>query len=377
MKKSITFLTILKQLITADDIASILKQYDYLDIARKFTVSSLLDFFAIASVNQWKSFRTGGDIATSYGLSSCDYSTVAKKASDVPFEIFKEILALTISRCNREIRRKTRFPKELLLVDSTTITVGENRLSWAPYHGERSGVKLHIALKHSTNSPVKVVETTGLKHDSPVLDELADSNCIIVADRAYLNIKRSDFFGKEKQSFVIRIKNNIELSNKRPLKRIVDAESNVVEDFTCKLGTIQNRSTRRHRVVEFTDYEGKTIRVVTNLYHVTAEEIAAMYKARWGVEVFFRWIKQNLNVPRLFGTSKNAVFNQLFAGLIAYVILHYFYSSTKRNIKTKKLSFIGFTRILLAGTFSLEWQSAIRQFYFQCFGHENNMDING
>lgn len=134
MKKAITFLTILKHLITEDDIRTILKQYGYVDITRKFTVSSLLDFFAIASVNQWKSFRTGGDIATSYGLCSCDYSTASKKASDVPFEIFKELLTLTMSRCNRELRRTTKFPKELLLVDSTTITVGENRLSWAPYH---------------------------------------------------------------------------------------------------------------------------------------------------------------------------------------------------------------------------------------------------
>ena len=80
MKKSITFLTILKHLITTDDITTILKQYDYVDTARKFTVLSLLDFFAIASANQWKSFRHGADVVTSYGLSSCDYSTASKKA---------------------------------------------------------------------------------------------------------------------------------------------------------------------------------------------------------------------------------------------------------------------------------------------------------
>lgn len=377
MKKSITFLTILKHLITADDIATILKQYDYVDTARKFTVSSLLDFFMIASASQWKSFRHGSDVVTSDGLYFCDYSTVSKKASHVPLEIFKEILALTMSRCNRDIRRATRFPKELLLVDSTTITVGKNRLSWAPYHGERSGVKLHIALKHSNNNLEKVVETTGLKHDSPVLDQLVDKNCILVADRAYLQIKRSDCFVKEKQSFVIRIKGNVELSHKKSLKRIMNAKSNIVEDFTCKLGTVQNRSDKRHRVVEFIDYEGKTIRVVTNLYHVTAEEIAAMYKARWGVELFFRWIKQNLNVPRLFGTTKNAVFNQLFAALIAYVILNYFYNSTKRNIKTKTLSLIGFTRILFTGKFSVEWQVAIRQFYGSHFLTRKIVDING
>ena len=102
--------------------------------------------------------------------------------------------------------------------------------------------------------------------------------------------------------------------------------------------------------------------MVTNLYSITAEEIAAMYKARWGVELFFRWIKQTLNVPRLFGTTKNAVFNQLFVALITYVILNYVYHGTKKKIKGKALSLIGFTRTLLAGTFSIEWQVAILQF---------------
>ena len=70
---------------------------------------------------------------------------------------------------------------------------------------------------------------------------------------------------------------------------------------------------KRHRVVEFIDYEGRTMRVITSLMNITAEEVAEIYKSRWAIESFFRWIKQNLNVPVLFGTTKNAVFNQLFA----------------------------------------------------------------
>ena len=79
-----------------------------------------------------------------------------------------------------------------------------------------------------------------------------------------------------------------------------DGNSNVINDYTCQVGTKQKRSHHRHRVVEFTDYEGKIIRVAT----ISAEMVANIYKAQWGVELFFRWIKQNLNVPRLFGTTK-------------------------------------------------------------------------
>jgi IS4 transposase len=94
------------------------------------------------------------------------------------------------------------------------------------------------------------------------------------------------------------------MSRKKSLKRMSDGNSNVINDYTCQVEMKQKRSIHRQRVVEFTDYEGKIIRVVTNLYHVSAEMVANIYKARWEVELFFRWIKQNLNVPRLFGTTK-------------------------------------------------------------------------
>lgn len=103
------------------------------------------------------------------------------------------------------------------------------------------------------------------------------------------------------------MKENLELSTVKSLQRLSEKGSYVTYGFTCWLGTPQARSKKRHRVVFFTNQEGHKIRVVTSLFHVTAEEIACMYKARWGIESFFRWIKQNLNVPKLFGQTPNAV----------------------------------------------------------------------
>ena len=97
----------------------------------------------------------------------------------------------------------------------------------------------------------------------------------------------------------------------------------MTDDITCTIGTPPKQTKKRHRVVQFTDYEGKDMRVVTSLMDVTAEEITAMDKLRWAIESFFRWVKQNLNVPVLFGTTSNAVFNQLFAAMIAYVLLKF------------------------------------------------------
>lgn len=117
---------------------------------------------------------------------------------------------------------------------------------------------------------------------------------------------------------------------------------------------MQKRSKLRHRVVEFADYEGKIIRVVTNHATTSLLKPLRLCTKHVSVELFFRWIKQNLNVSRLFGTTKNAVFNQLFVALISYVILNFFIAGLK-NVKPQGVSLISFTRRLFAGTFSPEW----------------------
>ena len=166
---------------------------------------------------------------------------------------------------------------------------------------------------------------------------------------------------KTKQDFVVRLKDNIQLNRKKSLKRAVVEGANIVADFTCTLGTTQKQTKERHRVVEFTDYGGAIVRVVTNLRDVTAEEIAGMYKERWAIESFFRWIKQKLNVPVLFGTMKNAVFNQLFAALIAYVLLKFLHTEGHKKNNCKRLSFAGFTRQLLCATLPIEWRIGIKE----------------
>ncbi|EIT86174.1 transposase of IS5377-like element [Fictibacillus macauensis ZFHKF-1] len=171
-------------------------------------------------------------------------------------------------------------------------------MPWALYHGHRSGIKLHVSFTNETEMPLQIIETTGLKHDGPIGKELEDTRFILVGDRAYFSIdKVNRYVSKEqKQSFVLRLKDNIQLNRKKSLQRSRPQGSNVTADFTCTMGTPQKQTKKRHRVVEFTDYEGKATRVVTDLMNVAAEEIAEMYKSRWAIESFFRWIKQHLNV---------------------------------------------------------------------------------
>ncbi|WP_176706345.1 IS4 family transposase [Paenibacillus hemerocallicola] len=209
----------------------------------------------------------------------------------------------------------------LLLIDSTTMTVGKTRLPWAPYHGERAAIKLHVTLQDQNMQPLNVTETIGSKHDGPVCESLENTDFIMVMDRAFGKLERLDRYKQDGQSFVIRLHDNVHLKNPHALRRLVAEGSSVIRDITCQLGTPQCRSEKRHRIVIFRDFEGREIRVVTDLLGITAEQIALIYKARWQIEVFFRWIKQHLNIPTLFGTTENAVYGQLFCALIVFVLL--------------------------------------------------------
>lgn len=362
MKKNITFPNLLQKIVSEEERAIIQTAIGYKDTARKLDVLTLIKYLICASMNEFKSYRHCADVGEQYGLPQVNHSTLSKKASHLDYHVMKKLFDLVVSKCNRMTRRAMKLPNGLLIVDSTTITVGKTRLPWAVYHGERSGIKLHVSYTPKTDMPLQVVETIGRLHDGPVGEQLVDSRFVLVEDRAYFKITRIDQFVSEHQEFVIRMKENIEIVRPHALKRLEQLESPVTRDITCQLGTSQSRSEKRHRVVFFKDDDGHEMRVVTNLMNVAPEVIADMYKARWKIETFFRWIKQNLNVPVLFGTTENAVFNQLFAALITYVLLKWLYTKTSERQVFKTVSFVTFQRQLVGNNLPIDWQSEMSTF---------------
>ena len=361
MNKNNTIFTLIQNFLSEEEWQSILSEFGYVETARKCTVPILISYLIGAATNEWKSLRHAADVGPSNGLVSVNHSSLSKYLKALDYGIIKRIFEVIVRKLNRAARRQLKMPKTLLAVDSTTITVGKTRLPWAVYHGERSGIKLHVSFTNETSMPLKVVETTGLKHDGPIGEFLEDKRFILVCDRAYFSIDKIDRYLKEHQHFVLRLKDNVQLNRKKSLQGSRTNDSNVTADFTCTLGTSQKQTKKRHRVVQFMDHEGKEIRVVTSLMDITAEEIANMYKSRWAIESFFRWIKQNLNVPVLFGTTKNAVFNQLFAALIAYVCLKFLHTEGIKKNNTKPLSFVGFTRMFLCAALPLEWRIRMKE----------------
>lgn len=362
MKKHTISLQLIQRFLTDDELKDILQEFNVQEKARKCTVRVLLSYLIHAAANEWKSLRHSADVGASVGLISIEHSSLSKHMKALDKAIMKCIFTVIVNKLNRSARRSMKLPKkQLLLIDSTTVTVGKTRLPWAIYHGEKSGIKLHVSYTHTTGMPLKVVETTGRKNDGPIGIQLEAPRFIIVGDRAYFSIDKVDRYLGSGQDFVFRLKENILLNRKKSLQRNCLNGSNVATDFTCILGSSQKQTEKRHRVVEFLDDDGDLIRVVTSLMDVSAEEIADIYKSRWAIESFFRWIKQNLNVPVLFGTTENAVFNQLFAALIAYVILKWLHVHSQKQPYCKRLSFAGFLRMLLCDTLQVEWKIALRE----------------
>ncbi|ALP35819.1 hypothetical protein ASL14_06190 [Paenibacillus sp. IHB B 3084] len=130
-----------------------------------------------------------------------------------------------------------------------------------------------------------MVETLGSKHNGPVSEALAQPGYIVVMDRAYGKLERLDYFKIQGQSFVIRLRDNVHLEKPHALSRLQKADSSAIRDITCQLGTPQCRSKQHHRVVMFRDFEGREIRVVTDLMQVTVEQIAHTAKTKDSIEI--------------------------------------------------------------------------------------------
>ncbi|WP_233434119.1 transposase, partial [Geobacillus stearothermophilus] len=119
---------------------------------------------------------------------------------------------------------------------------------WAPYPGERAGVKLDVADSPESSVPADGVETTGLRHDGPVGEQLTNAPQVLVEDLAYFKIERLDRFVEQQQLFVIRMNDNIELHQKKSFNRLPSASSAVQADFTCQMGTNDYSSNHTQRV---------------------------------------------------------------------------------------------------------------------------------
>jgi len=208
-------------------------------------------------------------------------------------------------------------------LDSTTIDLCLSVFPWARFRSTKSAVKLHTLLDLHGNIPSFIHISDGKMHDVHALDMLLpEPGAIYVMDRGYVDFARLHALHQAGAFFVTRAKSNLDAH--RVYSAPVDRTMGLICDQTITLdGYLTGRDNPEHlRRIRFRDPEtGKTLVFLTNQTTLPALTICALYKSRWQVELFFKWIKQHLRIKRFYGTSENAVKTQIWIAVSVYVLV--------------------------------------------------------
>ncbi len=211
----------------------------------------------------------------------------------------------------------------LYALDSTTIDLCLSLFPWAKFRQHKAAVKMHTLLDLHGNIPTFIRITNGKVHDINILDEIQpEAGAFYVMDRGYIDFERLYWFTLSSAFFVIRTKQNVILQ--RRYWHPVDKTTGVRSDHTVILTAIDSVKAYPDalRRVSYLDVETrKRFKFLTNNFTLPALTIAHIYKSRWQVELFFKWIKQHLRIKAFFGTSENAVKTQIWIAVSVYVLV--------------------------------------------------------
>ena len=251
-------------------------------------------------------------------------STLSYANARRPWQLFESLfydqLALAQSLAPK---KKLRFKNKLLSLDATVIDLCLSMFNWATFRQTKGAVKLHLLLDHDGYLPVYAHLTEGNVHELRVAKSLHfPKGSVVVMDRAYVDYRQFARWTKAGIFFVTRLKENANYWDFED--RPVPKNSNVLKDQLIRLNPITAGAPCREdlRLVTVWDERNQCeVRLLTNQMHFGASTIAAIYRERWQIELFFKALKQNLKIKTFVGTSANAVRIQIWTALIAILLL--------------------------------------------------------
>jgi IS4 transposase len=263
------------------------------------------------------------DFQKAIGIDSISASQLSRKNNKLDPEALQAILCNLISQLHRLQGPAATRIGPVKVIDSSTISLCLNKYRWATFRKTKAGVKLHLRVTFAEPGlvfPDKAVITPAKPADHTQMDVLIDeADATYLMDRGYLDYRKYDDYCVRGIRFVSRLKNNaiVEEVEAFPATK----ESKIVRDVKVILGKGNKRMKHALRMIETTDSKGNLVRIITNRFDLTAEELGDLYRSRWQIEIFFRWVKQNLKLTCFYGTEENAVMNQIWVCLIAYCLL--------------------------------------------------------
>ena len=297
-------------------------------------------------------------------------STFADANNRRPASFFEALFGLMYRRCQPLApKHKFRFKNKLFSLDATVVSLCLSLFPWASFRRTKGGIKMHTLLDHDGYLPAFVAISPAREPDIKKARSLSlPKGSIVVEDLGYTDYDRYGQLTTQKIFFVTRQKRN---ARYRVLaRRPVNAALGLVSDETILLTGAKARKCPKplRRVVYQDPATAKVYVFLTNHFRLAAKTIADIYKERWQIEIFFRWIKQNLKIKAFIGNSENAVMSQIYAALIVYLLLCY--TKFLCNLSVTLQNFIRILQLNLFRTCSL-------QELFEPPGPtSNNMNVN-
>ena len=276
------------------------------------------------------------------GFTGVNKSTLSDANTKRDYRIFEDTFYHLLTRCKQLTpKHNFRFNNPLYTIDATTIDLCLSVFPWAKFRTTKGALKMHCLYDHSGALPTFLTVTDAKHHDVRVAKEASFPlvpDSIVSIDKAYIDYTWLYSLTQEGVWFVTRAKSNIdcEVTGQHEV-----SGKGVLDDQRIVL---KGHYSRKHypdelRIVRFYDEERqKTLTFLTNNFKLAASTIARIYKARWQIELFFKWIKQNLKIKSFLGTSKNAVLTQIWTAMIYYLLLAYIKYQTKYGHSLLQLS---------------------------------------
>ena len=252
-------------------------------------------------------------------------STLADSSERRDWRIFQDFGQLLISMAQGLYSGDPlaiELAQPLYAFDSTTIDLCLSLFPWAEFRKTKAAVKMHTLIDLRGSIPTFVAITNGKVHDVNLLDELpVEEDAIYTMDRGYIDYARLYAIHKQGAFFVVRAKDNLKCD--RLYSAPKDKDLGIRADQIVALATVKSKKNypEHLRRISYVDIVlDKRLVFLTNNFNISAKTVADIYKQRWQVELFFKWIKQHLKFKRFYGTSMNAVKSQIWIGLCIYLL---------------------------------------------------------
>ena len=266
-------------------------------------------------------------------------SQLSRKNANRDYRVFEDLYHAVVAKAKsklgiREINEKF---KEIKAFDSSIINIASSLAPDLYHEGEKSGMKISALLNISQGFPENVQIVPAKVSDRRCIDGfINDKNSLYLFDRGYYNYAWYDKLTDDGYKFITRQVSNATTEEMKSTY----VKNDLVFDYEITMGTdySRNKTHNTYREILTFNEDNEEIRILTNVFNISAEEIIELYRLRWKIELFFKWIKQNLKIKRWLGHNENAIKIQIYSALIAYVILALLKLEIDNDISIKSLT---------------------------------------